>query len=198
MGNLNQKLKTFLTLHLVTVRAQNGIYTVPWAPQLKYCEGQKNYQSCQIPIKANLTTSNKKTSASEWIWSPPATWKAGSRESWEGMVGGEMGLSLQLGKKGGGSGKRDLWLAAFRRDVFLPLHTWSFSCLFMALGQAKWLGNYDQFAMVSHQLPTFLDPRNMFEHGIRNTLAFQRTFAPPSCWDGHCSTMDDPDSIHIF
>lgn len=33
--------------------------------------------------------------------------------------------------------KRDLRLAAFRRDIFLPLHTLNLSRLFMALGQVK-------------------------------------------------------------
>lgn len=80
----------------------------------------------------------KKASASECLWTPPGTWKAGYRKSWEGAVGGEVSLRLWLGKKRGGNGKREICDLLLSEGMFSSHFTpWPSFHLFMVLGQAK-------------------------------------------------------------
>lgn len=79
---------------------------------------QKNYQSCQVPIKPNLTASKTATAASGWIWHVKGRVKGKLERNGRGRNRAE----LTARKKGRREWEeRDLRLAASRRDVFLPL-----------------------------------------------------------------------------
>lgn len=84
-----QKLRAFPTLHLVTARARNEIYSPPSSLTkiLWVTDKRKIIKAARYLLNQIWPPQKETTSASEWICNLPGAWKTESRESYKGMVG---------------------------------------------------------------------------------------------------------------